>query len=68
MLEAEKQGEEQGHFLVETEEGGGLAGLVHEGEVWAEEEGVVVVADEAISSRRNQYACLLCVRRESSLC
>ena len=49
MLETEEEGEEERHALVETEEGGGLPGIAEEGKVGAEEEGVVVVADEAIS-------------------
>lgn len=49
VLEAEEEGEHEGHAVVEAEEGGGAQGFVHEGEVGREKEGVVVVADEAVS-------------------
>ena len=48
VLEAEEQGEEEGHPRVEAEEGGCAGGFAHEGDIGAEEEGVVVVADKAI--------------------
>ena len=49
MLEAEEEGEEDGHLVVEAEEGGGLFGSRHEWEVGREEEGIVVVADQTLS-------------------
>ena len=49
VLEAEEEGQQHGHAVVEAEERGRAADLAHEGEVGAEEEGIVVVAYEAFS-------------------
>ena len=48
VLEAEEEGEHEGHFVVQAKEGGCAPGFGHEGELGREEEGVVVVADEPV--------------------
>ena len=55
MLESQQQGEEHGHLVVEAEEGRRLVRLLHERQVGTKEEGIVVVADEALPSEE----CLL---------
>lgn len=48
VLEAENQGKDDGHAVVEAEEWWSLVGFGHEGEVRPEKECVVIVADETI--------------------
>jgi hypothetical protein len=48
VLEAQEEGQEDGHLVVEPEKRGRLGGFPHVGEVGAEEESVVIVADEPI--------------------
>lgn len=47
MLETQQHGQQDGHLVVEAEEGRILGDPLHEGEVGAEQEGIVVGADEA---------------------
>ena len=48
VLEAEEEGEEDGHAVVEAKKRGGAFGFLHEGKVGFEEESIVVIADEAV--------------------
>lgn len=56
MLEAQDQRQQHGHAVVEPEEGGGLAGLLREGEIGREEEGIVIVAYEPVPMDIRQRA------------
>lgn len=49
MLESEEEGQHDGHAVVEAEEWRGLVRLLHEGEIGAEQEGIVVAAEETIA-------------------
>lgn len=55
MLEAQDQGQHHRHPLVQAKEGRRPVGLPHEGEVGAEEEGIVVVADEAVLGEKGPF-------------
>ena len=57
MLKTEKQGEYNGHVIIEAEEGALGIGLFHEWQVWLEEECVVVISDEAFASRERATQC-----------
>jgi len=48
MLESEQDSQHNGHAVVEAEERWWTIRLLHEGEVWPEKEGIVVVADKAL--------------------
>jgi len=48
MLETEEKTQEDRHLVIEAEEGRRLARLLDEGDIGLEEEGIVVVANEAV--------------------
>ena len=48
MLEAQKQGKEDWHVIMEAEEGCSPTDLLHEWKVWLEKEGIIIVSNESI--------------------
>lgn len=45
MLEAQESTEEDGHLVIETEEGSGTEVLLHEGKIGLKEEGIVIISN-----------------------
>lgn len=50
VLETKKERQEHGHLVVQAEERSCTALLFHEGQIWLEEEGIIVCSDEALSA------------------
>lgn len=45
MLKAEQQCQKDRHLVVQSKEWGSDIGVAHEGQVWLEEKGIVIIAD-----------------------
>lgn len=52
MLQAEQDGEQDGELFIEAEKGSGLGGSPSKGQARCEEEGIVVVANEAVAGEK----------------
>lgn len=58
MLQTQQEGQQDGDIVIDAEEGGGLAGALGEWDAWGEEEGIVIVADQAVSALPSVGICL----------